>query len=55
VKALLRWMRRGALGSPIGELDARTVRDIGLEVWRGPLGARTEMGRTGLERVNSLS
>ena len=36
------------------ELDARTVQDIGLEVWRGPLGARAEVGRTGLERSNSL-
>jgi hypothetical protein len=54
VKALLRRMRRGALGSSIGELDARTVRDVGLEVWRGALGVRAEIDRRGLERINSL-
>jgi len=38
----------------MGELDARTVSDVGLEIWRGPLGARAELGRSGLERMNSL-
>jgi hypothetical protein len=54
VKVLLRRIGRGALGSSIGELDARTVRDVGLEAWRGALGVRAEIDRRGLERINSL-
>ena len=53
-RQLLALLRSPGLGYSIGELDARTVQDIGLEVWRGPLGARAEIGRTGLERLNSL-
>ena len=53
-KRLLAFLRSPALGYSVGELDTRTVQDIGLEVWRGPLGARAEIGRTGLERLNSL-
>ncbi|TMH13874.1 MAG: hypothetical protein E6H70_13720 [Betaproteobacteria bacterium] len=53
-KRLMALLRSPAPGHSIGELDARTVQDIGLEVWRGPLGARAEIGRTGLERSNSL-
>jgi|RhiMetdeSRZDD1v2_1073273.scaffolds.fasta_scaffold722427_2 hypothetical protein len=53
-RRLLALLRRPALGCSIAELDRRTVRDVGLESWRGPLGMCAELGRPGLERPNSL-
>jgi hypothetical protein len=41
--------RRRAVERHLSELDARTLRDIGLEAWRSPLGARVETLRQ--ERV----
>ena len=53
-RRLLAWLRSPAFQGSIAELDSRTVQDVGLETWRGVLGVRAEMGRTGLERLNSL-
>jgi len=58
-KFLAAWIRLHRVGAAIGrgraverqlsELDAHTLRDIGLESWRSPLGARVETLRR--ERV----
>ena len=46
MKAIMRFFlelgRRRAVERHLSELDARTLNDIGLESWRGPLGARVE-------------
>lgn len=34
----------------LAQLDARTLRDIGLEAWRSPLGARIELFRAESQR-----
>ena len=51
-KVLAAWIRLHRAGAGIGrqraverhlsELDARTLKDVGLESWRSPLGARVE-------------
>ena len=56
---LAAWIRLHRIGAAIGreraierqlaELDARTLRDIGMESWRSPMGARVETLRR--ERV----
>jgi hypothetical protein len=56
---LAAWIRLQRVGARIGrgraierqlsELDAHTLKDIGLETWRSPLGARVETLRR--ERV----
>lgn len=44
---LAAWMRRGRRHAELylAELDARTIKDIGLEPWRTPLGAEVERRR----------
>ena len=55
---LAAWIRLHRIGAEIGrrraerraevyltELDARTIKDIGLEPWRSPLGAEVERRR----------
>jgi len=37
--------RRRASGARLAELDERTLKDIGLEAWRNPLGADIAMRR----------
>jgi len=37
--------RRRAARARLAELDERTLRDIGLEAWRSPLGAELAMRR----------
>ena len=54
------WMRLYRAGERVGrhraelyltELDARTIKDIGLEPWRSPLGAEVERRRQLSRRV----
>lgn len=47
VKSLVRAYRRRARVHALARLDARTLRDIGLEPWQGELGARIWAQRTG--------
>jgi uncharacterized protein YjiS (DUF1127 family) len=42
LKAIAEFGRRRAVERQLAELDARTLRDIGLEAWRSPLGARVD-------------
>jgi uncharacterized protein YjiS (DUF1127 family) len=49
IRRVLAWSRRLTVERHLSELDAHTLRDIGLEAWRGPLGARVETLRR--ERV----
>jgi hypothetical protein len=42
LKAIIEIGRRRAIERQLAELDARTLKDVGLEAWRGPLGARVE-------------
>jgi hypothetical protein len=37
--------RRRAVAVSLAELDARTLKDIGLEAWRSPLGAEVALRR----------
>jgi len=46
MKAIMRiFGPRRDLEQQLSELDARTLKDIGLEPWRSPLGARVEVLR----------
>ncbi|HET7363223.1 MAG TPA: hypothetical protein VFJ70_06575 [Burkholderiales bacterium] len=45
--------RRRAVALRLAELDERTLRDIGLESWRGPLGAEVALRRHHTRRWNA--
>ncbi len=45
IRGLLARFRQRRAEAYLTELDARTIKDIGLEPWRSPLGAEVERRR----------
>lgn len=48
VAALARAQQRRRLARELSQLDARTLKDIGLEAWKSDLGARVWSHRNGM-------
>ncbi|HZS70069.1 MAG TPA: hypothetical protein VFA72_23420 [Burkholderiales bacterium] len=51
--SLLAIGRRRAVAVRLAELDARTLKDIGLEPWRSPLGAEVALRRHDSRRLRA--